>query len=185
MNALKEKYHKEVTSGFREGFGTSNAMAVPRITKVVINSGIGKFLKEKEAIDEITAAVRDISGQKPVLAKARKSISGFKVRQGQEIGVKVTLRGGRMWDFLERLIHSALPRIRDFRGINRNFFDSQGNFNIAIKEHIVFPEIVAENVKHVFGLQITIVNTARTKEEGIELLKMLGFPIKSEEESKK
>src|SRR4030042_59539 len=179
MNALKEKYRKEAARGFQESFGARNVMAVPRITKVVINSGIGKLLKEKEAVDEVTAAVRDISGQKPVLAKAKKSISGFKVRQGQEIGVKVTLRGKRMWDFLERLVHSALPRIRDFRGIDRNFFDSQGNFNMAIKEHFVFPEIVAENVKHVFGLQITIVNTARTREEGIELLKMLGFQIKS------
>ena len=111
------------------------------------------------------------------MAKAKKSISGFKVRQGQEIGVMVTLRGRRMWDFLERLVRSALPRIRDFRGIDRKFFDNQGNFNIAIKEHIVFPEIAAENVKNIFSFQMTIVNTAKTKEEGVELFRLLGFPI--------
>lgn len=177
---LKEKYNKEAAGKFQEKFGARSAMAVPRITKVVLNVGIGKYLKEKEAIDEIFSAVKDISGQKPVMAKAKKSISGFKIREGQEIGIVVTLRGRRMWDFLERLVQSAFPRIRDFRGIDTRFFDKQGNFNIAIKEHIVFPEIMAENVKNIFSFQVTIVNTAKTKEEGIELFKLLGFPIKSE-----
>ncbi|OGI26918.1 MAG: 50S ribosomal protein L5 [Candidatus Moranbacteria bacterium RIFOXYB1_FULL_43_19] len=178
MSIIKEKYHKEAVAKFQEKFGARSAMAVPRITKVVLNAGIGKFLKEKEAIDEILSAIKDISGQKPVMTKAKKSISGFKVRQGQEIGVVVTLRGQRMWNFLDRLVHSAFPRIRDFQGIDTKFFDSQGNFNISIKEHIVFPEIAAENAKNIFGFQVTIVNTAKTKEEGTELFRLLGFPIK-------
>ena len=179
MNKLKEKYHKEVAKMFQEKYGVKNVMAVPRITKVILNAGIGRFLKEKEAADEIIAAFKGITGQKPVLAKAKKSISGFKIRQGQEIGVTVTLRGRRMWDFLERLVHVSFPRVRDFRGIEEKYFDSQGNLNMAIREHIVFPEITAENVRNIFGLQVAVVNTARTKEQGIELFKLLGFPIKS------
>jgi len=177
---LKEKYSKEVIKKFQEKFGARNIMAVPRITKVVLNVGIGKYLKEKDALDEIVAAVRDISGQKPIMTKAKKSISGFKIRQGQEIGVAVTLRGEKMWDFLEKLVRSTFPRIRDFQGIEEKFFDQQGNLNIALKEQIVFPEIVPENVKNIFGCQVTVVNTAKTREEGIELFRLLGFPIKSE-----
>jgi large subunit ribosomal protein L5 len=181
MNSLREKYNKEVVEGFREKFGAKNVMAMPRITKVVINAGIGKYLKEKEAIDEVAENLKTISGQKPVFAKAKKSISGFKIRQGQEIGAVVTLRGKRMWHFLKRLVQSALPRVRDFQGIDPENFDGQGNLNIAIKEQIVFPEIVAENVKNVFSLQVTVVNTAKNREEGIELLRLLGFPIKTRE----
>jgi large subunit ribosomal protein L5 len=177
---LKEKYSKEVIKKFQEKFGARNIMAVPRITKVVLNVGIGKYLKEKDALDEIVAAVRDISGQKPIMTKAKKSISGFKIRQGQEIGVAVTLRGEKMWDFLEKLVRSTFPRIRDFQGIEEKFFDQQGNLNISLKEQIVFPEIVPENVKNIFGCQVTVVNTAKTREEGIELFRLLGFPIKSE-----
>ncbi len=179
-NSLKEKYHREAVIKFRDKFGVKNVMAVPRITKVVLNAGIGRFLKEKEAVDEIVAAMRDIAGQKPIMAKAKKSISGFKVRQGQEIGVTLTLRGRRMWNFLERLVNVSFPRIRDFQGIEDKYFDGQGNLNMAIKEHIVFPEIAAENVKNIFGFQVTVVNTAKTKEQGIELFKLLGFPIKSD-----
>ncbi len=178
ISSLREKYIKEAVPAFQEKFGVKSVMAVPRITKVVLNVGIGKFLKEKEAVDEIVSKMKDISGQKPVMTKARQSISGFKIRQGQEVGVAVTLRGRRMWDFLEKLVHSAFPRVRDFQGIDTNFFDKQGNLNVAIKEHTVFPEISAENVKNIFGFQVTIVNTAKTKEEGIELFRMLGFPIR-------
>src|SRR4030042_47527 len=177
---LKEKYDEEIKKAFQEKLGLSNRMAVPRITKVVINAGIGKYIKEKEAVDEITENIKTIAGQKPVLARAKKSISGFKIRQGQEIGVNVTLRGKRMWNFLERLIHSALPRVRDFRGIERKNFDQQGNLNIAVKEQIVFPEIVAENVKNIFSFQISVVNTAQNAKEGIDFFRMLGFPIKSQ-----
>ncbi len=178
MNNLLKKYNDEVIPKFREGFGSRNVLAIPKIIKVVINCGLGKYLKEKEAIDEIVRDLRDISGQKPVLAKAKKSVSGFKIRQGQEIGVVVTLRGIRMWNFLERLVVSALPRIRDFRGIDPKNFDKSGNLNLAIKEHTVFPEIAAENAKNIFSFQITVVTTSKKKEEGIEIFRMLGFPIK-------
>lgn len=177
---LKEKYYKEVSLQLKEKLGGGNVMAVPRILKVTLNCGIGKFIKEKEAVEEVAAAIRDIAGQKPVFSKSKKSISGFKIRQGQEVGVLVTLRGERMWHFLERLIHSALPRIRDFRGIDQKNFDNRGNLNMAVKEHIVFPEIAAERVKNIFGFQVTVTNTAKTREEGIEFFKMMGFPIKSE-----
>lgn len=177
---LKEKYEKEVAPKFREKFGVKNVMAVPKITKVVINSGIGKYLKEKDAVDEIVENLTSISGQKPIRTKAKQSISGFKTRQGQEVGVAVTLRGLRMWHFLERLVYSAFPRVRDFQGIDEKNFDSQGNFNIPMKEQIVFPEISAENVKNIFSFQITIVNTAKSREEGIELFRLLGFPIKED-----
>lgn len=179
MSALKQKYDKEVVKAFQEKFGVKNVMAVPKITKVVINAGIGKYLKEKEAVDEIVENLKIISGQKPVLAKAKKSISGFKIRQGQEIGAVITLRGKRMWHFLEKLVRSALPRVRDFRGIDQKNFDGKGNLNIPVKEQIVFPEIAAENVKNIFSFQITVVNTAKSREEGIELFRMLGFPIKT------
>lgn len=179
-NKLKEKYQKEIVENFRKRSGMKNIAAVPRISKIVVNTGVGKYIKESEAVKEIFGSLKEISGQQPVLTKAKKSVSGFKIRQGQEIGVKVTLRGKRMWDFLEKLISSSLPRIRDFRGIDARNFDKQGNLNLPIKEHIVFPEISAENVKNIFSLQISVINTAGTKEEGIEFFRMLGFPIKSE-----
>lgn len=179
-NILKEKYNQEVVFKMKEKFGYKNIMAVPRILKVSLNSGIGKYLKDKEAVDAIVQDFRMISGQKPVLSKAKKSISGFKIRQSQAVGVSVTLRGNRMWDFMQKLISSTLPRFRDFQGIEQKNFDSQGNLNIAVKEHIVFPEIASENVKNIFGVQISITNSARTKKEGMELFRMLGFPIKSD-----
>ena len=177
---LKEKYNKEVIAKLVEKFGAKNRMAVPKILKVSLNSGIGKYLKEKDAIDEIAGNLKTISGQKPVFAKSKKSISGFKVRQGQEIGVSVTLRGERMWHFLERLVASALPRVRDFRGIDPKNVDQDGNLNMAIKEQIVFPEIVPEGVKNIFSFQVNVSTTAKNKEEGLELFRLLGFPIKQE-----
>ncbi|MFA5925999.1 MAG: 50S ribosomal protein L5 [Parcubacteria group bacterium] len=180
MNNLLKKYNKEVVPKFKEKFEERNILSIPRISKVVLNCGLGKYLKEKEAVDEIVQGLRDISGQMPVLTKAKKSISGFKIRQGQEVGVVVTLRGERMWSFLDRLISSALPRIRDFRGIDPKNFDKTGNLNLAVKEHTVFPEIMAENAKNIFSFQVTVVTTAKKREEGIEIIKMLRFPIKSE-----
>jgi len=182
MANLKEKYNKEVRKGFAEKYGARNVMAVPRISKVVINCGIGKFIKEKDANEEIFQGIKDITGQKPVFAKAKKSISGFKIREGQEVGVTVTLRGEKMWSFLDRLVQVALPRIRDFRGIDTKNFDAAGNLNFAVREQIIFPEISAENVKHIFGFQITIANSAKNKQEGIELFRLLGFPLKIEEQ---
>jgi large subunit ribosomal protein L5 len=180
-SVLKEKYNKVIAKEFIEKFGVKNIMAVPKITKVVINTGIGKYVKEKDAVDEIFDNLKVISGQKPVLTKAKQSISGFKTRQGQAVGVTVTLRGERMWHFLERLVYSAFPRVRDFRGIDRKNFDKQGNLNIPLKEQIVFPEIVPENVKNIFSFQITVVNTASSREEGIEFMKMMGFPLATQE----
>jgi len=177
---LKEKYNKKVVPELKEKFRVSNVMAVPKILKVTLNTGMGKYLKEKEAVDEIASNLKVISGQKIVFTKSKKSISGFKIRQGQEIGASVTLRGERMWNFLERLIVAALPRVRDFRGIDQKNIDQKGNLNMALKEQIVFPEIVPENVKTIFGFQINVTTSAKTKEEGLELLKLLGFPIKQE-----
>jgi large subunit ribosomal protein L5 len=181
MNTLKEKYNKDAKKFFQDKFSDLNVMAIPKIAKVVINCGIGKMAKEKDAMEEIFKSIKEITGQSPVYAKAKKSISGFKSREGQEVGIVVTLRGERMWSFLERLIGSALPRIRDFRGIDVNNFDNRGNLNLAIREQIVFPEISPENVKTIYGFQITIVTTAKSKDEGIDLLRTLGFPIKIDE----
>lgn len=178
---LKEKYNKEVIPELKKKFGIKNPMAVPKILKVTLNSGIGKYLKEKEAIDQIADNLKTISGQKTVFSKSKKSISGFKIRRGQEVGIMVTLRGERMWHFLERLITSALPRVRDFRGIDEKNVDQNGNLNLAVREQIVFPEIVAENVKTIFGFQVNVTTTAKTREKGLELFKLLGFPIKSEQ----
>jgi len=177
---LKEKFEKSVKPELQKKFGFDNAMAVPKILKATLNTGIGKYLKEKEAVDEIVENIKMISSQKPVFTKSKKSISGFKIRQGQEVGVAVTLRGKRMWHFLERLISSALPRVRDFRGIDRKNIDQNGNLNLSVKEQIVFPEIVPEGVKNIFSFQINVTTSAKTREEGLELFKLLGFPIKQE-----
>lgn len=184
MLRLREKYKKEVVPAMQEKFGYRNPMAVPKIEKVVINTGFGrqvsgKSSEEQKKIQEtVLQDLGLISGQKAVLKRAKKSISGFKTREGQVIGAAVTLRGEKMSDFLERLIHVGLPRLRDFRGIEISSFDKKGNLTIGIREHIAFPEILPEKAKNIFGLEITVVTTAKNREEGIELLKLLGFPIK-------
>lgn len=157
-----------------------NCMQVPRITKTVINAGIGKLYKDKSQIEEIKDSIQLIAGQAPLLTKAKKSISGFKVRQGMEVGIKVTLRGARMWDFIDKLVNVAIPRIKDFQGVNVKNVDDKGNFNMGFKEQIVFPEIIPEQVKTVFGFQVTIVTTAKNKKDGLELFRALGFPIKND-----
>ena len=185
MLSLKDKYKKEVIPAMQEKFGYKNAMAVPWIEKVVINIGFGrqvagKTSDEQKKIGElILNDLSQISGQKPVLTKAKKAISSFKTRKGMPIGAKVTLRGNKMEDFLMRLIHVTLPRSRDFRGIDTKAVDKKGNLTIGIKEHIYFSEISPEQVKNIFGLEITVVTTAKNKEKGLGLLKLLGFPIKS------
>ena len=182
---LLEKYQKEVIPAMMEKFGYKNKMAVPKIEKVVINTGFGRLVagktseEQKKIQDNILEDLSLISGQKPILTRAKKSISGFKIRKGQVIGASVTLRKRRMFDFLERLIHVTLPRLRDFQGIERSSFDQKGNLTIGISEHIAFPEILPEKAKNIFGLEITIVTTAKKREEGIELLRLMGFPIKS------
>ena len=184
MIRLKEKYIKEVIPAMMEKFGYRNMMAVSIIEKVVVNTGFGRLVSGKTSDEQKkiqNAILEDLSlitGQKPIFKKAKKSISGFKTRKGMSIGAQVTLRGKRMYDFLERLIHIGLPRSRDFRGIEQNSFDKKGNLTIGIKEHIVFPEVSPEKVKNIFGFEITIVTTAKNKEEGIEFLRLMGFPIK-------
>lgn len=179
MLRLKEKYKKEVIPIMREKFGYKNDFAVPKVEKVVINTGIGRFTQDQKTVEEIGRALSLISGQKPVFTLAKKAISSFKIREGMKVGFKITLRNQRMYDFLERLIYLALPRGRDFRGIDQKSIDEKGNLTIGIKEHIIFPEISHEEVKTIFGLEISVITNAKRKEEGLELLKLLGFPIKT------
>lgn len=180
MISLKDKYKKEAVPVLKQKFGYANNLAVPRILKVVVNAGIGKINKESEKVEEIINSIAEITGQKPIKTKAHTAISGFKIRQGLEIGVKATMRGKRMWQFLERLVNIALPRTRDFQGLEEKSVDQSGNLNIGIKEHIIFPEISAEKVKNIFGFQVTAVTNAKSHKEGIALFKALGFPIKTE-----
>lgn len=185
MLHLKDKYVKEVVPQMQEKFGYQNIMAVPKIEKVVVNTGFGRLLagktpKEKQAIYQpILDSLALITSQRPVLQGARKSIAGFKIRKGMPVGAKVTLRGQRMYDFLGRLIHIGLPRSRDFEGIDEKSFDRSGNLTIAIKEHTAFPEIAPEKEKHIWGFEVTVSTSAKTTEQGMELLRLLGFPIKS------
>lgn len=184
MISLFEKYKKEVAPEMIKNFGYKNILSVPRIEKVVINVGFGRLVsgksgeEQKKIYQEISESLALIAGQKPVLRRAKKAISGFKTRKGMPLGLKVTLRRRRMYDFLERLINIALPRSRDFKGISLTSFDKKGNLNIGIKEHIVFPEILPEKSRIIFGLQITVITTAKTKQESIKMLSLLGFPIK-------
>ena len=182
--SLREKYNKEIIPQMMEKFGYKNKMAVPKIVKVTVNTSFGKEVATKgsgEREKVYKAVMQDlalITGQKPKLVKSKKSIAGFKLREGLEIASMVTLRKDRMWDFLERLVYLSFPRSRDFKGIDLKSVDKMGNLNIGFKEHINFPEIFAEKEKTIFGLEITIVTNAKSKEEGLELYKLLGFPIK-------
>lgn len=185
MLRLKDKYQKEVVPAMMEKFGYKNRMAVPSIEKVVVNTGFGKLIsgktaeEQKKTIEPILKDLSLICGQKPIIKKAKKSIAGFKLREGLPVGAAVTLRSKIMYDFLERLIHIALPRSRDFRGIEQKSLDRNGNLTIGIREHIAFPEILPERAKAIFGLEITIVTNAKTRQEALELLKLLGFPIRA------
>ena len=182
---LKEKYEKEVLPKMMKKFGYKNKMAVPKIEKVMINVGFGKLISEKDSQEQkkiqeaILEDLAQISGQRPILTKAKKSISGFKLRKGLPIGAKVTLRRKKMYDFLERLINIGLPRSRDFWGIPENSVDKNGNLTIGIKEHIAFPEISPEKTKFIFGFEVTVVTNAKDREKGLELFKLMGFPIKT------
>lgn len=177
MIRLKEKFNKEVKPALQSKFDIKNPMAMPKVIKVVINAGVGKTLKDSKYLDAIIADLRTITGQQPVKTSARKSIAGFKIREGQIIGVTVTLRGQRMYDFLDKLINVALPRVRDFRGISAKGFDGRGNYNLGIKEQLVFPEISEESIEHTFSFEISVVTNAGNDEKGRELLKLLGFPF--------
>jgi len=175
---LQIKYIKEVIPAMKAKFGYKNDLAVPTIKKVLLNTGIGRTARDEKMHQHISKDLSSITGQIPSLRPARKAISGFKIRAGLPVGLRVTLHGRRMWEFIDRLISLSLPRVRDFRGISSKSFDGKGNVSIGLKEHIVFPEIEAENVKDIFGLEVNVVTSAKTDEEGKELLKLLGFPIR-------
>jgi len=177
MLRLKEKYQKEVVPKLKEEFGYKNNLAVPSLKKVVINVGLGRAITNPKIFDQAIEDLKLITGQKPIKTKAKQSIASFKIRKGLPIGLMVTLRGERMYDFLERLINIVLPRIRDFRGIKPNAFDGSGNYSLGIAEHIVFPEIDYEKVNEIYGLQINIITTAKTDKEAKRMLELLGFPF--------
>lgn len=178
MSTLLEKYRKTVIPAMQKSFSIGNVMAVPKIKKVVINIGIGRIAKEDKVIERIQKDLTMLSGQKPIFRKAKKSIAGFKSREGMNIGLTVTLRGKRMYDFIDRLVSIALPASKDFRGIEVRNFDKMGNLNLGVKESSIFPELNYENIKDIFGLEITVVTSANQREQGIELLRLMGFPIK-------
>lgn len=180
MHWLKENYLNEIVPAMMRTFNYRNVMEVPRIEKVVINIGLGEALDNAKALDAAVGDLNQIAGQRPVVTKARKSIANFKLREGRAIGAKVTLRGERMWSFLDRLMNIALPRVRDFRGISPNAFDGRGNYTLGLREQLVFPEIEYDKIDKVRGLEISIVTTARTDEEGRQLLAMLGMPFRKE-----
>lgn len=178
MQQLKQKYNETVKPAMMQQFGYSSVMAVPRIEKIVINEGLGSAKEDSKAIDKAAKELSLIALQKPIVTKAKKSISNFKLRQGMPVGIKVTLRGERMYVFLEKLINIGLPRIRDFRGINPNAFDGRGNYNLGIKEQLIFPEITYDMVDKVRGMDITIVTSAKTDEEARALLQGMGLPFR-------
>lgn len=180
MNRMKERYQTEVVPSLKESLNLSNVMQVPRIEKVVINIGMGEALDNPKALDAAVSDLAQITGQKPVVTIARKSIAAFKLREGRAIGVKVTLRGERMWSFLDRLLNVVLPRVRDFRGISRNAFDGRGNYTLGLREQLIFPEIEYDKIDKIRGMEITIVTSAPNDEQAAQLLEMLGMPFRKD-----
>ena len=177
---LQEYYNQEIVPALMRSLVITNVMEVPRIKKIVVNIGVGEALDNAKALDAAVADLSLITGQKPIITRARKSIAAFKVREGRSIGVKVTLRGDRMWSFLDRLLNVALPRVRDFRGVSSNAFDGRGNYTLGLREQLVFPEIDYDKIDKLRGLEVSIVTTARTDEEGRQLLELLGMPFRKE-----
>lgn len=175
---IENRYHEQVVPALMTEFRYGNVMQVPKIDKIVVNIGVGEALDNAKALDAAVGDLRQITGQQPVITKAKKSIAAFKLREGRAIGVKVTLRGDRMWAMLDRLINVALPRIRDFRGVSPDTFDGRGNYTIGLREQLVFPEIQYDKIDKVRGMEITIVTSASTDEEGRRLLKLMGMPFR-------
>ena len=180
MNRLKERYHTEMVPALQETLGLSNVMQVPQFKKVVINIGMGEALDNPKSLDAAVSDISQITGQKPVVTKARTSIANFKLREGRAIGVKVTLRGERMWSFLDRLVNIVLPRVRDFRGIPRDAFDGRGNYTLGLREQLIFPEIEYDKIDKIRGMEITIVTSAKNDEQAAALLEMLGMPFRKD-----
>ena len=174
---LQEHYKNTVVANLMKQFGYKSVMEVPRITKITLNMGLGEAVNDKKVIEHAVGDLTKVAGQKPVVTKARKAIAGFKIRQGYPIGTMVTLRGTRMYEFLDRFITVSLPRVRDFRGISGKAFDGRGNYNIGVKEQIIFPEIEFDKVDQIRGMDIAITTTAKTQQEGIALLKAMGMPF--------
>ena len=174
---LKQRFLDEVAPALMREFGFANIMQVPRVTKVVLNIGMGEATQNAKSLDAASEQLATITGQKPVTTRAKKSISNFKIREKNPIGLMVTLRGDRMWEFLDRLLNAALPRIRDFQGVSPSSFDGRGNFSIGIREQLIFPEIEYDTIDRIRGLQVNITTTARTDEEGKRLLELLGVPF--------
>ncbi len=176
---LKEKYEKEITPALMKEFGFKNVMQVPKVVKVVVNVGLGEAIQNPKLMDGAVKEVGDITGQKAVVKKAKKSIAAFKLREGMSVGCSVTLRRDRMWEFLDRLLNVALPRIRDFKGVSGKAFDGRGNYTLGLKEQFIFPEIDYDKVEMVHGMDISIVTSARTDEEGKALLRHIGMPFRN------
>jgi len=179
MSDMKIKYQEEVVPKLMETFGYKNLMEVPKLEKIVLNMGLGEAIKNGKILDSAVAELATITGQKPVITKAKKSIAAFKLREGMPIGCMTTLRQEKMWDFLNRLINISLPRVRDFRGISGKAFDGRGNYSLGVREQIIFPEIDYDKIDQIKGLNITIVTTAKNDAEGKELLKLLGMPFRN------
>lgn len=178
MNSLKEKFNQEVSPSMVEKFNYKSVMEVPRIDKIIINMGVGDAVQNSKVLDSAVEELALITGQKPIITYAKKSIAGFRLREGMPIGTKATLRGERMYDFLQKLVDVALPRVRDFRGISNKAFDGRGNYTLGVKEQLIFPEINYDDVGKIRGMDISIVTTAQTDEEARELLTQLGMPFK-------
>jgi large subunit ribosomal protein L5 len=178
---MQEKYNNEVVPALRKAFDLKNIMEVPRITKVVVNIGMGEALDNPKALESAVSDLTIITGQKPVMTKARKSIANFKLREGRLIGTKVTLRGDRMWAFLDRLMSTALPRVRDFRGVSANAFDGRGNYTLGLRDQLIFPEIEYDKIDKLRGMEVTIVTTAKDDDQARVLLQLLGMPFSKKE----
>ncbi|MDZ4279013.1 MAG: 50S ribosomal protein L5 [Dehalococcoidia bacterium] len=177
MARLKERYREEISPALMKEFSYANVMQVPRLEKIVLNIGLGEATQNAKALDSASEDIGTITGQKAVVTRAKRSIANFKIRDGNPIGLMVTLRGERMWEFMDRLVNAALPRIRDFRGVSRKAFDGRGNFSLGVREQLIFPEVEYDKVDRVRGLQVNIITTARNDEEGTRLLELLGMPF--------
>jgi large subunit ribosomal protein L5 len=181
MNRLQERYNTEIVPALRKAFDLKNIMQVPHIEKVVVNIGMGEALDNPKALESAVSDLTIITGQRPVMTKARKSIANFKLREGRLIGTKVTLRGERMWAFLDRLLSTALPRVRDFRGVSANAFDGRGNYTLGLRDQLIFPEIEYDKIDKLRGMEVTIVTTAKNDDQARVLLQMLGMPFSRKE----
>jgi large subunit ribosomal protein L5 len=181
MNRMQEKYNTEVVPALSKAFDLKNIMQVPRIQKVVVNIGMGEAMDNPKALEAAVSDLTTITGQKPIMTKARKSIANFKLREGRLIGTKVTLRGERMWAFLDRLMNTALPRVRDFRGVSGNAFDGRGNYTLGLRDQLIFPEIEYDKIDKLRGMEVTIVTTAKNDDQARTMLQLLGMPFSKKE----